>query len=61
MKRGFLFALFVTIVGSACAQEQAATPVAEVGLDYSLVHVTSASGGNQLTIEGALEERVWHK
>ena len=52
MKRGFLFLLFVTIAGAACAQEQAATPVVEVGLDYSLVHATSAPGGNQLTGNG---------
>lgn len=52
MKRSFLFALFVTITGSGWAQEQAATPVVEVGLDYSLVHGTSAYGGNQLTSNG---------
>ncbi len=49
MKRGFLFALFVAIAGSAPAQEQAATPVVEVSLDYSLVNAMSASGGNKLT------------
>jgi opacity protein-like surface antigen len=52
MKRSFLFALFVTIAGSAWAQEQPSAPVVEVGLDYSLVHATSASDGNQLTSNG---------
>jgi hypothetical protein len=44
MKRNFLFALFVAIAGGACAQKHAATPIVEVGFDYSLVHATSASG-----------------
>jgi hypothetical protein len=52
MKHGFLFALFVAIAGSALAQEQAVTPKVEVGLDYSFVHSTPASGGNQLTSNG---------
>jgi|HubBroStandDraft_1064217.scaffolds.fasta_scaffold1835682_2 hypothetical protein len=54
MKRGFLSAFFVTIAGSARAQEQTATPTVEVGFDYSLVHATSASGGNQLTSKGGV-------
>lgn len=54
MKRSLLFALFVTIAGSACAEEQAATPIVEAGFDYSLLHATSAFGGNQLTSNGVV-------
>jgi hypothetical protein len=67
MKRNFLFALFVTIAGSACAREQAAT-IVEAGFDYSLVQTTSTSGGNQLTSNGGAsgfkasgEKTVWYK
>jgi hypothetical protein len=49
MKGRFSFALFVTIAGSACAQEQTATSIVGVGFDCSLAHAASASGGNQLT------------
>ena len=54
MKRSFFLALLVTIAGSGCAQEQGATPIVEVGFDHSLVHATSASGGNQLTNNGGV-------
>ncbi len=54
MKRSLLSALFVTIAGSACAEEQLVTPIVEVGFDYSLVHATSAFGGNQLTGNGVV-------
>jgi hypothetical protein len=52
MKRGFSLGLFVMIAGVACAQEQAATPVGEVKLNYSLRHTTSGPGGSQLTSNG---------
>ena len=54
MKRSFLFALLVPIAGNACAQEQTATSIVEVGFDYSLAHAASASGGNQLTSNGGV-------
>jgi hypothetical protein len=39
---------------SACAQKQAATPIVEVGFDYSLVHATSASGSAEFHDPGHL-------
>jgi opacity protein-like surface antigen len=60
MKRGLLFGLFVMITGVASAQEQAATPVVEVGLDYSLVHTTSAPGGSQITSNGGSGYAVYN-
>jgi opacity protein-like surface antigen len=51
MKRGLLFGLFIMIASAASAQEQATTPLMEVGLDYSLLHAT-APGASQITSNG---------
>jgi opacity protein-like surface antigen len=52
MKRSYLFGLFVMVASAASAQEQPATPIVEVGLDYSLLHSTSTPGGSQITSNG---------
>jgi|HubBroStandDraft_6_1064221.scaffolds.fasta_scaffold303207_1 opacity protein-like surface antigen len=51
MKYSLLVGAFVMIAGLACAQETA-TPVVELGLDYSLLHATPAAGGSQITSNG---------
>ena len=53
MKRLIFLGAFVAIAGAACAQELATTPKVEIGLDYSLSHATSLSGGTQITSNGA--------
>ena len=52
MKRLMSLEAFVAIAGAACAQELATTPKVEIGLDYSLSHATSVSGGTQITSNG---------
>jgi opacity protein-like surface antigen len=52
MKRSLLVGMFVISAGFACAQGQETTPVVEAGLNYSLLHTTSASGGSQITSNG---------
>jgi hypothetical protein len=52
MKCLIFLGAFATIAGAAFAQELATTPKVEIGLDYSLSHATSVSGGTQTTSNG---------
>ncbi len=47
-----LFAVPLAVAALASAQENPATPIVEVGLNYSFVHATSPEGQRQLTSNG---------